>query len=400
MLPHAVYFDTLGSITDESSQEWKATTAGLVVLRLVDDWFEFGPHIVTTDVTGLAAVRYSIAQVSEGNPIRALLEQVVNALMDADNAEIRVVTPPLYAYAQALQYAGHFSLEQDVVSTLNKYAKSSDDIETVILTSLRLGVIARSAGDFALAEQYHLAAEEQAQATGDLSSALLARIGFAKTTASRGDIGRADTMLAEIVEESEQAGIALALGSALHDRAHMAYMRDDIQGMIRFAHRALEHMTTPSARDRVMADIATGFLQLGHVAASRDTYLILASCAEEQIVRWRATISLMWAAVRERQEDAFELYRAALACIQLPVYEEIHYRWVAAEGFRLFGDSQRSEEELVQAHSLAEKYKMQKFVFELEQELRQAPVGEWTSDIDSIAIDMGERLRFSTLSMA
>jgi hypothetical protein len=108
----------------------------------------------------------------------------------------------------------------------------------------------------------------------------------------------------------------------------------------------------------------------------------------------------MWAAVRERQEDAFELYRAALACIQLPVYEEIHYRWVAAEGFRLFGDSQRSEEELVQAHSLAEKYKMQKFVFELEQELRQAPVGEWTSDIDSIAIDMGERLRFSTLSMA
>ena len=53
MLAHTAYFESLASVEDEASQEWKSTLAGLVVLRLVDNWLELGTQVVTTEVTGL-----------------------------------------------------------------------------------------------------------------------------------------------------------------------------------------------------------------------------------------------------------------------------------------------------------------------------------------------------------
>jgi len=398
MLPHAIYFETLASITDESSQEWKTTTAGLFVLRLVDDWLEFGPHIVATDITGLNAVRSAIEQISEGNPIRSLLSRITHLLESAEIASSVSVAPGLLAYAQALQYDGQFKLEQDVLETLHTSAKKVDDSETVFHTAIRLGVVLRNAGDFAGAESYHVVALNTATAIGDRKSELRARLAQAKTIAIRGDIGRADILCAGIVEEAETHKVGGIIGPALHDRAYMAYTRNDFQGLVRFAHQALKHLETPLERDRAMGDIAAGFSRLGHVAAARDTNLILASCAQEQLTRWHATINLMYSAVQERQEDAFELYRAALGCVELPPRTDIFYHRASAEGFRLFGQTERAQEALQHAYEIAEKYQMQQLVFEIEEEMSEQPVGSWSPEIDVIADAMGEKLQFDLLA--
>jgi hypothetical protein len=398
MLPHAIYYDTLGSITDESSDQWKATVAGLFVLRLVDDWLDFGPHIAATDVTGLAAVDTAISHVSAGNPVQALLGRIVKALREAESATITAIAPPLLAYAQALEYEGLFSLEEEVLMTLHAYAKAADDSQTILTTSLRLGIVSRNAGRFDLAKQYHTAAADLAYAMGDIANALLARLGCAKTTAVRGDLGIADAMCASVVEDARKSGPAHMLGRALHDRAYMAYLRDDHQGTIRYAYQALEHMEEPRLRDRVMADMASAFLKIGHVAAARDTNLILASCAQEQIIRWQATMGLMYAAMLEHQEDMFELHRAAMGCVELPPWDSVYYHWTAGIGLRHFGYKDRAEKELQEAHGLAEKYQMQKLVFDLEQELAQTPSGIWEEDIDFIAHTIGEQRQFYALA--
>ena len=45
MLRHLAYFEALANM-QEKDPEWRATTAGLVVLRLLDAWFEEGAELV------------------------------------------------------------------------------------------------------------------------------------------------------------------------------------------------------------------------------------------------------------------------------------------------------------------------------------------------------------------
>jgi hypothetical protein len=402
MLPHAIFFETLASIQDDKSPEWHSTVAGLVVLRLVDDWISFGTHIVATDVTGLAAVRASIQQVAEGDPVKSLLFQVVDAMEGAEAAKIRPLAPALSAYAQALQYEGKFALVSDIAQMMISYADAESEYEIAMRASLQLGYCSRHLGFFDLAEKSQTEAEHYAELIGDLSSVFLARISLAKTVAARGNLGYADERLAAVQKDATDAGVDHMRGYALHERAVLAHYRSDYQGAIRLAYNAIDYMKTELERDHVLADLAALFMRVGHVSAARDTNLILASCGQEQTTRWQANINLMTAAALEWQEEAFELYRAALQCVDLPPREAIYYHRACAEGFRTFGKVERSNEQLEIAQQLAQRHQMQHFVFQIEEELQKQPKdkGQWESDIDSIAIAMGERLQFRTLNMA
>src|SRR3712207_7615304 len=64
--------------SDEGDAEWRAVSAGLVVLRLVDAWMEEGPQVVTGDAWGLHAVRAAIDEVYDGSPTKAVLGSVVD----------------------------------------------------------------------------------------------------------------------------------------------------------------------------------------------------------------------------------------------------------------------------------------------------------------------------------
>ena len=46
-LRHLAFFEALAGM-DESDARWSATTAGLVTLRLVDEWLEEGPAAVAS----------------------------------------------------------------------------------------------------------------------------------------------------------------------------------------------------------------------------------------------------------------------------------------------------------------------------------------------------------------
>src|SRR6185312_758549 len=101
MLRHLAFFEELGAM-DESDVSWRAVSAGLVVMRLVDRWMSDG-------ALGLTA--HSVSAV------RRILSAVVDAMAESESGEMHAVTPRLMAYGQALEYESKLSLAADVYRT-------------------------------------------------------------------------------------------------------------------------------------------------------------------------------------------------------------------------------------------------------------------------------------------
>lgn len=394
MLPHAIYYDTLGSIADESSDDWKTMVAGLFVLRLVDDWLDFGPHIVTTDITALTAVHDAIAQIPAGNPVRSLLHQIVNVVEEAETASVSTIAPSVLAYVRALQYDGRYDLARDVLSSMRSYAVRSDNADAMVQISLSLAYVLRMSGSMEDAYDNYLAASKYASIVGDKETALRAHIGVAKIATMRGNFDEADSICVGLGEAAVKANFPRLVGDIFRERAHIANTAGNYQASVRFAYQALEHITTEAVRDQVMADLSSAFISLGHFSAARDTNAILSMCAQDQITRWQAMINMMYAAAMEHQEDAFDLYRVTLELAPLDPWSEIYFRKAAAEGYRMFGHADLAQYQARAAYAIAEEHGMKHLIAELDQVLTKQPTGSWSSDIDVIAEAIGEQLRF------
>ena len=98
---HQAFFTELAALED-ADPSWRAVTAGLVVLRLVDAWIEEGAAVVAADSWGVRSVRAAIEDMPAGMPARTLLAGVVEALTSARGGDLHAVAPRLMAYARSL----------------------------------------------------------------------------------------------------------------------------------------------------------------------------------------------------------------------------------------------------------------------------------------------------------
>src|SRR5689334_8408800 len=73
---HLAFFEALAA-TDESDPSWRALSAGLVVMRLVDDWVDAGFATISNESWSVIAVRESISEV-ETTPLRRILSAIVD----------------------------------------------------------------------------------------------------------------------------------------------------------------------------------------------------------------------------------------------------------------------------------------------------------------------------------
>jgi hypothetical protein len=314
---HLAFFEALGSL-EEGSADWHATTAGLVVLRMVDAWYDEGAHVAAADAWGLTAVREAVAAMTAGDPARTILNGVVDAIATAERADFSVVATRLSAYGRALHFDAKWRLAADVYETLLAYAHPIDESDVYINASMQLGYCLRMVGNFDQAAVAYADAGRIATSMGDVVGILRARIADARLSMSRGNLPRAAEILDDTIARAQSESLDDVTGLALHERSIVAYEGRDYTNAIRFAYDALPKLAGQSARDRVLADIAASFLDLGVVSAARDAFLVLAATAQEQYVRWTATLNLMELSVLETSEPRFESYRRELAGVELP----------------------------------------------------------------------------------
>lgn len=367
---HLAFFEALGSL-EEGSTDWHATTAGLVVLRLVDAWYDEGVQVAAADAWGLNAVREAVGAMAAGDPARTILSGVVDAVESAERADFSVVATRLSAYGRALHFDAKWRLAADVYETLLTYAHPIDESDVYINASMQLGYCLRMLGEFDQAAIAYADAGRVATSMGDVVGILRARIADARLSMSRGNLPRAEEILDDTIARATSESLHDVAGLALHERSTVAHERRDYTGAIRFAYDALAKLSGQSARDRVLTDIASSFMELGVTSAARDAFLVLAATAQEQYVRWTATLNLLELSVLETSEPSFELYRRELAKANLPVNLEVSYQLDVGKGYTTFGRYERAEQALTQAIGLAAKHRLNQLLFAAEESLQQ-----------------------------
>ena len=372
---HLPFFEALAGL-EESSAEWRATTAGLVVLRLVDSWFEEGSSIASADAWGLNAVREAVEEMDAGTPARTILSGVVDAVASASRADFSLIAPRLSAYGRALHFDAKWRQAADVNETLLAYAHPIDEADVCINASMQLGFCLRMLGAWDEAAAAYADAGRLAMSMGDVVGILRSQIADARLSSARGNLPRAEELLDQTIARAKSESLHDVIGLALHERAGVAHERGQYEQSIRLGYEALEHTTRDTSRDRVLADIAASFMELGVTSVARDAFLILAATGQEQYVRWTASLNLLDIAIADGSEPAFEAYRRELAQAALPIALEVNFHMLVGKGYHAFGRSDRARTSLVQAVELASQNRLNQLLFNAEQNLRQLEVGE------------------------
>ena len=401
---HLPFFTELASL-DESDPRWRAVSAGLVFLRLVDSWIEEGGDAVTADGWGIRSVAASLEEMPAGMPARAILVGALDMLKCARSGDMHTVAPRIMAYARTLELDGRSALAADVYDTVLAHIHPEEESEIAVNALLRRGHCLRELGDFADATDAFTTAAELAHRTGDMIGTLRARIGEAKIVVARGNLPAADTILHETVALADQHALTEVSSLATHDRSYIAFSSGQYDLAVRYAYTALQGSVIESERDGILHDLAGAFYMLGVKSAARDAFLILAATAREQYHRWAATINLMELSAEAGMELLFERYRQQLANEALPPILLTQFELHVGQGYQALGDEEAASTWLERALATAEQHSFNRFVFAAEEALntklpvRTAPPVESTlelpRDVLQIASELSHMRRLS-----
>jgi tetratricopeptide (TPR) repeat protein len=364
MIRHQVYFDTLGSMKEDSAS-WRSVFAGLSVLRLVDAYADAGSPAVASDWAQLHSVRTAIEASSEGDPIRGVLTNIFEQATKRSAID-DIVCAGLLAYGRALDYEASWGLATDVFSTVARLARPEKNPRLAVEAHTAVGGAARRNGDWEISARAYSQAAYIADTLGDRQGVLGVQIGIANTYLAKGNLPQAETILDDVIVQARDHQFPEMQGMALHSRAAIAQRRGEHAEGVKLGYEALNLCAKPAARDAVLADIAAGLSELGMLQPAKDAHMILAGTSQSQWVRWQASINLMELAAREGAEDAFESYASQLADAKLSPTHKAYFLMFRGEGLHLFGKYEAAEEALRAAIALASESQLHQIAFEAE----------------------------------
>lgn len=361
MMSHQAYFEFLAG-SDQHAPAWHPVLGGLAVLRLIDSRLGGEPG-GTSNWASCESAKSAVMSVREGDPARAILLQLVDAVA-SDEVKLEAIGRGLIAYGRALNFEGRWGLACDVFGTADRIAGAPHNVPISIESNIALGAAARRMTDWEKSANAYSRAYHLAETITDRSSVLLVQEGRATTHMVHGNLPAAESTIKEVIEEARSAGFTNVLGRALHSRMIIRYQRREYAEAVRLGHEALEVMTDPTARDGVISDIAAAFGGLGMNEAARDGYLIVASTAQVQWVRWQATINLMELAALDDREADFLAYARELEHAQLDPRLRAHYYIYLGTGQQRFGNYVEAETSITEGLSVAEKNQLHQIAHE------------------------------------
>ena len=367
MIRHQVYFDTLGSMKEDSAS-WRSVFAGLSVLRLVDTLVDSGSPIDPAGWGLLHSVRSAIEGVSEGDPVRGVLTTVFDEATKRGAVD-DTVCGHLLAYGRSLDYEASWGLATDVFATVAKLARPEKNARLAVEANVAVGGAARRNGDWDISARAYSQAAYIADTLGDKPGVLTVQVGIANTYLAKGNLPQAETILDDVIVQARDQYLPEIQGKALHSRAAVAQRRGDHAEGLKLAHEALQLIKNPADRDFVLEDIAVLFSELGLHDSARDTHMILTATAQTKLLRWTATLNLMELAGLDGMEEAFDAYANELSTAPLGFWVRSHYLLFLGEGLSRFGRADAAEATLREAISFAEANQVHQVAFKAQSAL-------------------------------
>ena len=367
MIRHQTYFDTLGSMK-EDSDSWRSVFAGLSVLRLVDAYADAGSPTNAPGWAQLHAVKAAIEAVAEGDTLRSVLTTVFEDVTKRGVIDDTVCTS-LLVYGRALDYEASWGLATDVFATVAKLARPEKNARLAVEANVAIGGAARRNGDWDTSARAYSQAAYIADTLGDKPGVLTVQVGIANTYLAKGNLPQAEMILDDVIVQARDQNLPEIQGKALHSRAAVAQRRGEFAEGLKLAHEALHLTTRPADRDVVLEDIAVLFSELGLRDSARDTHLILTATGQTRLLRWTATLNLMELASLDGIEEAFDGYAKELSDAPMGCWVRSHYLLFLGEGMARFGRMDAAEDTLREAISFAEANQVHNVVFQAERAL-------------------------------
>lgn len=371
VLRHFAFFEALAA-ADESDPSWKTISAGLVVMRLVDQWIEDGKASTRLSAWSVNAVRDAIDDIPQTTPLRRSLTGIVDGVVSLTDVDMHALSPRLMAYGQALEYESKWALAIDVYRTIVEHTHPVDAADIAVSAHIQLAFCLRTVGDLEGSAVAYERAAIVANASGNIVGVLRARLGDARLAIARGNIPGAESILDETIARSGAPSLSLVRSQALHERAHVAGLRGQYEAAVRFAYEALELATSPRDRDRILGDIATAFMYLGLLDVARDAYLVLVATSQEEYTRWMSELNLMDIASRQRNEILFDRYRRDSEGNEFTPQMRTIYLLRVGRGYHLLGQSEVGVPYLERAVEVAATHGFNQLLFEAEAALASA----------------------------
>lgn len=340
-LRHAAFFEALAT-QDPAGSAWRATSAGLVTLRLVDRWMTLRADGRGVPVEAVRAVRRAVNRVRRASPFRAPLDALSCAVSGSLYNEGPSASSCLVAYAWALHASAQWALALDVYLTFIEYATAPEEAQARADATLRIQACRRML---------------------ELRGTLLADIGVANVALERGNLPAAEAILEGVCQAASDMGDVLA--RATHDLGYVCYHRATAHpgGQVDagYLDRAAQHFFAAFRlygdaphRDRALVDLATTLSARGLTAAAHDGFYALYHSSTDPDVRWSAAINLLDVASREGDLEAFEHYAAILVQAHLAPAQLARVHLLSGDGARRFGRVQDARRSYARAIEIAE----------------------------------------------
>jgi tetratricopeptide (TPR) repeat protein len=374
MIRHQVYFDTLGSMKEDTAS-WRSTFAGLSVLRLVDTYADAGSPDNPGGWAQIHSVRAAVESISEGNPVRGVLTAVFQEITTRATVD-EAVSMALLAYGRALDYEASWGLATDVFSTVARLTRPEKNARLAVEAHTAVGGAARRNGEWEISARAYSQAAFIADTLGDRPGVLTVQVGIANTYLAKGNLPQAEAILDDVIVQARDQELPQVQGLALHSRAIVAQKRGQFSEGLKLAHEALQLTVNPATRDVVLEDIAAIFTDLGLRDSARDAHLVLTATAQSRLVRWTATVNLLELAGVDGMEDAFDSYASQLASAETGPWVRAHFLLFLGEGLHRLGRVAQAEQTLEEAIAFSETNQFHEIAFKAQSALsavRSAP---------------------------
>jgi tetratricopeptide (TPR) repeat protein len=355
MLAYEAYFDALKPL-HTTSDAWKSILAGLVVLRLVDDWLNEGTSAITKNPASVQAAREAIARIPERDRVRPILCNLVDIVTQSEQIAVQTIADSVLDYGNMLEMAGRWPLSRDVFASLLNRAQNAQDHLTTARTARRLGLILRMLGQLDASDRVYTLVHQMATRINIPKMDLGAHIGSANNLVMRGRLAEAGKILDTVATEAKSLGMTDIWGDALHEQSAIALERKDYLTGIRISQTVLMHVSNPVERDRVLINIGAAFVGHGDHSAAKDFLIPLLQRTQEEGLRQMSLINLLEIAAKDGDKTAFERYHHELdGILTLPALQA-HYHLYLGKGYYTFGSPAAAVEEWQYALAIAEEH--------------------------------------------
>ncbi|MBI3789384.1 MAG: hypothetical protein HY275_00700 [Gemmatimonadetes bacterium] len=361
LLRHQAFFDRLGDLTEHDAS-WPAISAGLLVLRQLDDRLRdhLSPDPRSAEATIEAARTIPVTDAS-----RRLLVSLAEMAVSAEPPR-HALGVQLFAWGRSLENNAWWALARDVYRAVTEFIPADDDLELVTDAWMRRAYVARMMAAYADAEFAIERGREFAARLGDASRLLRLRMASANVAVDRDLPHLAESIIAETVALAAPLG-GPVYSEALHGRGDVARLMGDNVAALQFYHRAIEGAPSDIGRERLLLTISAVSIDLGARSMARDALLVLAVTAQTRNTRWLAVINLLEIAVLDRNEISFESYRRELASEPLSPTAAGYFALYEGHGHRAFGRPDLAAASYARALQNARSHQLTKLVAEAEE---------------------------------